>query len=91
MALAREDFALRTDDAMLTWNLLLAGAGVGIEQVLIARRHAELEQVAGGFTLGALPVWLVMSEEVRSNARIRRVADVLASALGDVLNRPAPS
>jgi DNA-binding transcriptional LysR family regulator len=91
MALAREDFALRTDDAMLTWNLLLAGAGVGIAQVLIARRHAELEQVDASIQLGALPVWLVMSEEVRSNARIRRVADVLASALGDVLNRPAPS
>lgn len=83
--LTREEFALRTDDGMLTWNLLLAGAGIGIAQVILARRHPELEQVGAGIGLGALPVWLVMSEEVRSNARIRRVADFLASALTEIL------
>ena len=83
--LTREEFALRTDDAMLTWNLLLAGAGVGIAQVVLAKRHSELEQVGAGIGLGALPVWLVMSEEVRINARIRRVADFLSTALTDVL------
>lgn len=85
--LTREDFAFRTDDGMLTWNLLLAGAGVGIGQVILARRHAELEQVAAGITLGALPVWLVMSEEVRTNARIRRTADFLSAEIGKLLSR----
>jgi len=70
---------------MLTWNLLLSGAGIGVAQVILARRHAELEQVDAGLGLGALPVWLVMSEEVRSNARIRRVADFLSSALTNLL------
>jgi hypothetical protein len=60
---------------------------VGIAQVLLARRYPELEQVDGGMGLGALPVWLVMSEEVRSNARIRRVADFLSAALGEVLRQ----
>ena len=82
---AREDFALRTDDAMLAWNLLLAGAGIAITQLVLANRHADLEQVDAGIALGAFPVWLVMSEEVRSNARIRRVADFLSSALTDLL------
>jgi DNA-binding transcriptional LysR family regulator len=91
IALTREEFALRTDEPMLTWNLLLAGAGVGIAQVIIARRHDELEQVAGGLGLGALPVWLVMSEEVRSNARIRRVADFLSTALTTILREAAPA
>ena len=85
--LTREEFALRTDDGLLTWNLLLAGGGVGIAQVILARRHSELEQVNAGIDLGALPVWLVMSEEVRSNPRIRRVADFLSAELTQVLRR----
>jgi DNA-binding transcriptional LysR family regulator len=82
---ARDDFALRTDDAMLSWNLLLAGGGIAIAQLVLAHRHPDLEQIHAGITLGALPVWLVMSEEVRNNARIRRVADFLSSALVEVL------
>jgi DNA-binding transcriptional LysR family regulator len=84
--LTREEFALRTDDAMLGWNLLLAGGGVGVGQLVLAKRHEELEH-ATGIKLNALPVWLVMSEEVRSNARIRRVADFLSEAIGEVLRR----
>jgi hypothetical protein len=51
----------------------------------LARRHPELQQVDAGLGLGALPVWLVMSEEVRTHARIRRVADFLSSGLTDIL------
>lgn len=58
---------------------------VGIAQIVLASRHATLEQVDGGIKLDALPVWLVMSEEVRHNARVRRVADSLSAAVGAVL------
>lgn len=85
ISLTRDDFAFRTDDGMLTWNLLLAGAGVGVGQIVLARRHESLEQVDAGIGLGALPVWLVMSEEVRTNARIRRTADFLSAGLSDLL------
>ena len=84
IGLMREEFVLRSDDGMLGWNLLLAGAGVGVGQLVLARRHEDLELV-DGIKLSALPVWLVMSEEVRSNARIRRVADFLSDAIGEVL------
>jgi hypothetical protein len=41
--LMREEFALRSDDGMLGWNLLLAGAGagVGVGQLVLARRHQD--------------------------------------------------
>lgn len=84
--LAREDFALRCDDPMVSWNLLRAGAGIGIAQVLLARQYPELEEVKGVGRLLSLPVWLVMSDEVRSNAHVRRVADFLSTALRQLLH-----
>ncbi len=81
----REDFPVRCDDQMVYWNLLVAGAGLGFAQVLLANRHSELERVEVNLRMPVLPVWLVMHEEVRTSARIRRVADFLGAALGDIL------
>ncbi|WP_420137010.1 LysR family transcriptional regulator [Sphingomonas sp.] len=77
----REDFPIRCDDQMVYWNLLMAGAGIGIAQILLARRHPHLVQIETDLQMPVLPVWLVMHEEVRNSARIRRVADFLADAL----------
>lgn len=85
LSVTRDDFAIRCDDQMVYWNLLLAGVGLGFAQKLVARRHPELEQVNIDMRIPPMPVWLVMHEEVRSNARIRRVADYLSAALGDAL------
>ena len=81
----REDFPIRCDDQMVYWNLLVAGAGLGFAQVLLARRHPGLERVDVDLRLPVLPVWLVMHEEVRTSARIRRVADFLGTALVGIL------
>lgn len=89
VALGREDFALRTDDPMLGWHLLLAGAGIGAAQAVLARRHPELQPVDWDLPLGSLEMWLVMSEEVRASARIRRVAEALAEGLREALG-PGP-
>jgi len=62
---------------------LLAGAGLGFAQILLAKRHSELEHVT--FDLGlSMPVWLVLHEEVRANARLRRVADLISTQLTDI-------
>jgi len=82
---ARTDFPIRCDDQMAYWNLMRAGAGLGFAQVLLAGRHPELEQAQIGLALAPLPVWLVLHEEVRGNARIRRVADFVTDALGALL------
>ena len=81
----REDFPVRCDDQMVYWNLLLAGAGIGFAQFLVADRHRELERVEIGMCFPPMPVWLVMHEEVRSNTRIRRVADFLGDELTGIL------
>ena len=77
----RNQFPVRTDDQMVCWHLLRAGAGLGFAQCLLADAQPELERIDIGMNLPALPVWLVMHEEVRSNARIRRVADFLTVVL----------
>lgn len=85
LSLPREAFALRCDDQMLYWNLLLAGAGLGFAQHLVARRHPELLPVPLDLRCPVLPVWLVMQQDVRTNPRIRCVADFLADALVGML------
>lgn len=85
----REAFPVRCDDQMVYWHLLLAGAGLGFAQRVLARRHPELIEVPiVDMHVPSLPVWLVMHEEVRRNARVRRVADQLSQAFGDLLRRP---
>lgn len=81
----REQFPVRCDDQMVCWHLLLAGAGLGFAQTLLAGRRPELEQIDIGMAIPPLPVWLVMHEEVRTNARIRRVADFLTASICDIL------
>lgn len=83
----REQFPFRCDDQMVCWHLLLAGAGIGFAQTLLAARQPELEPAGLDMMIPPLPVWLVMHEEVRTNARIRRVADFLAAELTDILRK----
>ncbi|EGF93510.1 bacterial regulatory helix-turn-helix protein, lysR family protein [Asticcacaulis biprosthecium C19] len=77
----REQFPLRCDDQMVDWHLLLAGAGLGIAQRRLGDAQTNLERLDVGLTLPVLPIWLVMHEDVRSNARIRRVADFLSQRI----------
>ncbi|MQT15438.1 LysR family transcriptional regulator [Segnochrobactrum spirostomi] len=80
----REAFPIRCDDQMVGWHLMLAGAGLGFAQALLADRFPVLERVPLDL-LPPMPVWLVLHEEVRANPRIRRVADVLAAAITKLL------
>ncbi|MBY5353610.1 LysR family transcriptional regulator [Rhizobium leguminosarum] len=84
----REVFPLRCDDQMVYWNLTLAGLGIGFAQVMLASKVAILERVPIDL-IPPMPVWLVMHEEVRTNARIRRVADFLAMAITELLQNSA--
>ena len=81
LSATRDSFPVRCDDQMVYWGLLMAGAGLGFAQVPLASRYSELEQVPVEMRLPSMPVWLVLHEEVRSNARVCRVADHLSATL----------
>jgi DNA-binding transcriptional LysR family regulator len=76
----REDFAVRSDDLLVVWQLVRAGLGVGFFADSLARRDPLL--VALLPDIGPrLPVWLAVHSEIRGNPAIRTVYDFLAAEL----------
>lgn len=88
LSFARSDFPLRCDDQMVAWNLLLAGAGLGFAQEILTRNIPTLKKVHLDLEMPSLPVWLVLHEDVRTNAHVRYAADFIASALAAILSAP---
>ena len=89
---ARDDFAVRTDDQVAYLELVRAGCGIGIVQTLIGRADPDLSELDFGITLPTLPLWLTAPQAIRATPRIARVWDMLADALADLarLDRAEP-
>lgn len=79
--LTRDHFVVRSDDTLVGWQMVLAGAGIGILAHFLARRSSELREVLPGLPVPALPVWLTVHRELRTSRRIRTVYDYLATAI----------
>lgn len=77
----RDMFAVRCDDNAVYVALLRAGCGIGFLQACAGRRDPELEEIALGLDLPALPVWLTAHPAMRQTPRVRRVWDKLAEGL----------
>jgi len=78
--ITRETFPIRCDDQMVGWRLLLAGAGLGFAQDMLARQEPVLERL--DFDLvPTMRVWLVTHQDVHTNPRIRRVVDFLSASI----------
>ena len=78
----REAFVLRTDDFIAQWRAVQAGLGIGFTTAYLARTDPEVVQVLPGLLkIPALPMWLAVHREIRTNPRIRAVFDFLAEAL----------
>ncbi len=82
----RDFFAVRCDDQAAYWHLVCAGCGVGGAQVVIGEATAMVERVLPALKLPSLPVWLAAPDALRTNARIRKVWDLLAEALAGARN-----
>ena len=77
----RHFFAVRCDDQVAYWRLVVAGAGIGFSQVRVGDAEPKVERVLPDFPIPELPVWLAAHEELRTNQRVRRVFDFLADGL----------
>ncbi|WP_264048891.1 LysR family transcriptional regulator [Methylobacterium flocculans] len=74
-------FALRTDSNLAQLAAIRAGFGIGMCQVVVARREPVLTRVLPDITL-PLPLWIVMHEDLKTNTRYRVVFNALAHGLG---------
>lgn len=89
--LAHADFALRVDNTVVQLAAIRAGFGIGICQEVLAARDATLERVLPDAFAFDLPLWIVMHEDLRSNARYRAVFDALVEGLEPAVTMPVAS
>ena len=77
----REDFAVRTDDQVLAWRMVEAGAGLGFGQVWSASQSDRVVRILPDLAIAPLPMWVATHRELRTSARIRRAFDLIADHL----------
>ena len=85
--LRRERFAFRSDSDLAQLAALRAGYGLGGCQVGIAADDPDLLPVLPDLARFELDMWLAMHEDQRTVARVRKMFDHLAAALGDYARR----
>ncbi|WP_421849208.1 LysR family transcriptional regulator [Novosphingobium sp.] len=73
-------FAIRTDSGPAQVAAIRAGVGIGVCQIGIAARDASLVRIISEHSF-ALPVWIVMHEDLRHQPSVRAVYDHLAKEL----------
>jgi len=74
-------FSFRCDNQVVCWQMVLAGYGIGINQIYIGQAEPGLKQIMAHADLPALPIWLTAHAELKSSRRVRRVYDFLAEHL----------
>jgi len=82
----RHFFKTRSDQQAVHWEMARAGCGIGFTQLRTGRMDPGMVQVLPDIPLPTLPFWLTAPEALRTNPRIRRVFDLLADALSDVVD-----
>jgi DNA-binding transcriptional LysR family regulator len=85
MPLARDSFALRTDDQVAYGQLIAAGAGIGFAAFYNLRHWPGVVPLLPMLDIPVMPCWLAVLREIRSSRLVRRVYDHLAEAIPRVL------
>ena len=84
----REFFPVRVDSFTVYWELMRAGAGIGIMQRWRGLDDPDLVQLLPDLPLPGLPVWLVAHEALRGVPRMSRVWRALEDGLTPLLEPP---
>lgn len=87
--IAREQFALRTDDQVAYGRLVAAGAGIGFVTTYNLRHWPGVQPLLPTLKIPPLPCWLAVHREIRGSRVVRRVYDYLADAIPAALSRSA--
>lgn len=83
-AVTRQNFAVRTDDQVLNWRLVEAGAGIGFGQIYAAGKSGKVVRILPELPIGTLPMWVAAHRELRTSLRVRRAYDFIAGALAEL-------
>jgi DNA-binding transcriptional LysR family regulator len=84
LSIARDGFAIRSDDQLVLWEALRAGLGIGFTGTWLGDKEPGVQRVLPGLTV-TMPIWLTVHREIRSSARIRAVYNFLAQAIPEAL------
>jgi DNA-binding transcriptional LysR family regulator len=87
LPLAREQFAVRTDDQVAYGRLVAAGAGIGFVARYNIQHWPGVTALLPMLAIPPLPCWLAVHREIRSNRLVRRVYDFLSEVLPGELER----
>lgn len=87
LPIAREAFAIRTDDQVAYGRLVAAGAGIGFVTDYLVAQWPGVQALLPQLKIPPLPCWLAVHREIRGSKVVRRVYDYLAEALPAALSR----
>lgn len=81
----RDTFSLRTDSDLAQLALIRAGCGIGVCQVALAKRDAQLVRVLKNEFNFKLETWLTMHEDLRNSPRCKITFEALLQGLQDYI------
>lgn len=87
LPITRAHFVLRTDDLVAQWQGVRAGVGIGFVAEYWLASDPAVIRLLPSLKIPPLPMWLAVHREIRGNARIRAVYDLLAEGLRETLPR----
>jgi len=83
LSLSARQFTVSSASHLVHWELVKAGAGIGVMAATIGDTTPQVARAAPWLPSFEFPVWLVAHRDLRTSRRVRLVFDRLAWALGD--------